>query len=37
MLPSIFGRNLFDDFGDFPFGGLNHHTTDIMKTDVKEK
>lgn len=37
MLPSIFGRDLFDDFGGFPFNGFNHHTTDLMKTDVKEK
>ncbi len=37
MLPSIFGRNLFDDFGDFPFGGFSHHTTNMMKTDVKDK
>ena len=37
MLPSIFGRGLFDDFGGFPFGEFNHHTTDLMKTDVKEK
>ena len=37
MLPSIFGRGLFDDFGGFPFGEFNHHTTGLMKTDVKEK
>ncbi|MGN0148975.1 MAG: Hsp20/alpha crystallin family protein [Clostridia bacterium] len=36
MLPSIFGGNLFDDFGGFPFSGFNHHNTDLMKTDVKE-
>lgn len=36
MLPSILGGNLFDDFGGFSFGEFNHHTTDLMKTDVKE-
>ena len=34
MLPSIFGRDLFDDFG-FPFDSYRTH--DLMKTDVKEK
>lgn len=34
LVPSIFGRDMFDDFG-FPFGG--YRTNDMMKTDVKEK
>ena len=46
MMPSIFGENLFDDWMDFPFDysfwrnsrpRYTTHTTDIMKTDVKEK
>lgn len=37
MLPSIFGRDLFDDFGGFTFGGFNHSAANLMKTDVKEK
>ena len=37
MLPSIFGRDLFNDFGGFPFDEFSHHTTDLMKTDIKEK
>ncbi len=35
MLPSIFGRDLFDDFMDFPFATPWHHQ-DLMKTDIKE-
>lgn len=37
MLPSIFGRDLFNDFGGFPFDEFGHHSTDLMKTDIKEK
>lgn len=36
-MPSIFGRNMFDDFFGFPFSG--HETADLgemMKSDVKE-
>ena len=35
MLPSIFGRDLFDDFMDFPFNSPRFHQ-DLMKTDIKE-
>lgn len=35
LLPSIFGRDMFDDFGGFPFSRMAH-TCDLMKTDVKE-
>jgi HSP20 family molecular chaperone IbpA len=43
MMPSIFGKNLFDDFDDFAFpsfGKYNHffdREAAVMKTDVKEK
>ena len=47
MLPSIFGRDLFDDWFDFPFFDdseikraekrlYGHRSKDIMKTDVQE-
>ncbi|MGN0107264.1 MAG: Hsp20/alpha crystallin family protein [Hominilimicola sp.] len=37
LLPSIFGRCMFDDFSDLAFGGLhNYSTADLMKTDVKD-
>lgn len=34
LVPSIFGRDMFDDF----FGGslANYRTNDLMKTDVKD-
>ena len=35
MLPSIFGRNLFDDFMDFPFS-TTRYNPDLMKTDIRE-
>ena len=35
MLPSIFGRDMFDDFMDFPFSTNRFHQ-DLMKTDIKE-
>ena len=35
MLPSIFGRDMFDDFMDFPFSANRFHQ-DLMKTDIKE-
>lgn len=35
MLPSIFGRDMFDDFMDFPFGTA-WYNQDLMKTDVRE-
>lgn len=34
MMPSIFGENLFDDFMDFPFGGMK--TNMMMKTDIRD-
>ncbi len=37
LVPSIFGRDMFDDFGGFggfPFGSFHMH--DMMKTDVKD-
>ena len=45
LLPSVFGENLFDNFmEDFAFPSFRNmnknlygkHTTDLMKTDVKE-
>ena len=47
MLPAIFGRDLFDDWFDFPFFNYTdldradkrlygHRSKDIMKTDVQE-
>ncbi len=37
LVPRIFGGNPFDDFGDFPFGGLTRYNANtLMKTDVKE-
>ena len=35
MLPSIFGKDMFDDFMDFPFSANRFHK-DLMKTDIKE-
>ena len=34
LMPSIFGENLFDDFMDFPFGGMK--TNMMMKTDIRD-
>ena len=34
LVPSIFGRDMFDDFYGDVFG--NYKTTDLMKTDVKD-
>ena len=38
LIPRIWGGNLFDDFGDFPFSSLTHYynANTMMKTDVKE-
>ncbi len=37
LVPSIFGRDMFDDFGGFPFGHTgSYHPSNLMKTDVKE-
>ena len=42
MMPSIFGRDMFDDFFGFPFGvpagygSAQSVGTELMKTDVKE-
>ncbi|MDD6483684.1 MAG: Hsp20/alpha crystallin family protein [Clostridiales bacterium] len=34
LVPSIFGRDMFNDFFTEPFGGYRTH--DLMKTDVKD-
>ena len=34
LMPSIFGESLFDDFMDFPFGGMK--TNMMMKTDIRD-
>lgn len=34
LMPSVFGRSLFDEFFDAPYGA--YHTSDLMRTDVKE-
>ena len=34
LMPSIFGRDLFDDFCGYPYSG--HGTDNVMKTDVRE-
>lgn len=38
MMPSIFGRDLFDDFFDAPFNRfeVSRSTNDMMKTDIQE-
>lgn len=36
MTPSIFGRDLFDDFFGYPFGSFRHSTSEVMKTDIKD-
>lgn len=37
FMPSVFGRDMFDDFFGFPFGGASSvNTESLMKTDVKE-
>ena len=38
LVPRIWGGNLFDDFGGFPFSSLTHYNNanTMMKTDVKE-
>ncbi len=42
MMPSVFGKNLFDDFfGDFAFPEIDRtiygrHANNLMRTDVKE-
>lgn len=40
MTPSIFGRDLFDDFFDSsftqPFTRMQHSVNEMMKTDIKE-
>ena len=33
LMPSIFGKNLLDDFFDFPFDGRR---TEMMSTDIKD-
>ena len=48
LMPSVFGKDLFDDFFDFPFYDNNemdklekklygHRSKNLMKTDVREK
>lgn len=41
MMPSVFGRDIFDDFMDFSFPDVNKelygkHAKNVMKTDVRE-
>jgi HSP20 family protein len=37
LLPSILGRDMFDDFDRFPFSDLgNFQSSGMMKTDVRE-
>ena len=41
LMPSIFGENLFDDWMEFSFPGIDKtlygkHAKNMMKTDVKE-
>lgn len=37
FMPSVFGRDMFDDFFGFPFGSAaSVNTEGLMKTDVKE-
>lgn len=37
MMPSIFGRDMFDDFFGYPFGRhSNYNTNEMMKTDIKD-
>lgn len=36
MTPSIFGRDLFDDFFGYPFGSTKNITGEMMKTDIKD-
>ncbi|MBR1739883.1 MAG: Hsp20/alpha crystallin family protein [Ruminococcus sp.] len=39
LVPEVFGRNVFDDFFDFPFTAARQfpqRETAVMKTDVKE-
>ena len=37
LMPSIFNDNLFDDFFDFNYPTFRYDTTELMKTDIKEK
>lgn len=34
LIPSVFGKDMFDDFFGYPYVG--HRTDSLMKTDVKE-
>lgn len=36
MMPSIFGRDMFDDFFDFPYVKSSVSASEIMKTDIRE-
>ena len=39
MMPSIFGRDMFDDFFNFPFGSFRSNEIPkniMMKTDIKD-
>lgn len=38
LVPRIFGRDIFDEFGGFPFSNAAHYSSNgLMRTDVKEK
>ncbi len=41
LMPSVFGKNIFDDWMDFSFPDINRelygkHAKNVMKTDVRE-
>lgn len=36
MTPSIFGRDLFDDFFDYPFSSRRNTASEVMKTDIRD-
>ena len=37
LRPSIFNDNLFDDFFDFNYTTFRYDTTELMKSDIKER
>lgn len=36
MMPSIFEKDLFDDFFSFPFAARTFNTQEMMRTDIKD-